>query len=85
MMDFNELSEELTGLTVFRSLLGDTVIAPLRQLIHAVADGLPIRVPYAEFTAALYKYTDNLTDYITTAVLENENVYLLRRARGQDH
>ena len=84
MMDFNELSEELTGLTVFRSLLGDTVIAPLRQLIHAVADGLPIRVPYAEFTAALYKYTDNLTDYITTAVLENENVYLLRRARGQE-
>lgn len=84
MTDFNELANELSGLAIFRSLLDDPVIAPLTKLIRAVAGGTPTLGLYAEFIAALYAHGDNLTEYVMNATLENENVYLLRRAQQKE-
>ena len=84
MTDFNELADELSGLVIFRSLLKDPVVEPLAGLICAAADGRPAVALYAEFAAALYAHGGNLTEYIINAVLENENVYLVRRAQQKE-
>lgn len=84
MTDFNELADELSGLVIFRSLLKDPVVEPLAELIRAAADGRPAVALYAEFAAALYAHGGNLTEYIINAVLENENVYLVRRAQQKE-
>lgn len=84
MTDFNKLADGLSGLVIFRSLLEDTVVAPLAELIRAAADGRPALAFYAKFAAALYAHGDNLTEYMISAVLENENVYLMRRAQQKE-
>ncbi|MCD7741447.1 MAG: ATP-binding protein [Ruminococcus sp.] len=38
---------------------------------------------YCDFVSYLYIYGDNLTEYILKLVLENENLYMLKKAEGK--
>ena len=63
----------LRSLVIFRNLLEDPVIAALQDLFDEHGD-IPTRVRrYAKFAAALYEHGDNLSDYILSAVLCDEN------------
>lgn len=83
-IDFDQLARSLEGLVIFRSLRKDPVFMALTGLVHALFEGKNIVPPCSDLAAALYESGDNLTDYIVNAVLENENVYLVRRAQHKE-
>lgn len=79
----NELASALRALVIFRKLLGDEVIVLLRQLLESeTADSATRLEKYAEFVCALYQSHTNLTEYVLSIVLENENFYIVRAAKG---
>lgn len=89
MQDRNiyELSCKLVGLSVFRSLLSDTVIEKLREVMFMAKWPLPTEDgigAYAEFVSELYKYNDNLSDYIFELIVNDDNVYVKKCAAGEE-
>jgi predicted AAA+ superfamily ATPase len=74
-----ELGCELETLAVFRSLLDDPVIGGLARFLGSSADAGGRPADYAASVAALYESgAATLADYVRDAVLEDENVYLVR-------
>lgn len=69
----------LESLSVFRGILKDEVISRLRTLFREKT-----LESYGEFVHALYKHTDNLTEYMMSIVLEDENCYMLSLAMMQE-
>jgi predicted AAA+ superfamily ATPase len=79
-IQLNELGYELETLAVFRSLLEDPVIGGLARYFgsSSKAGGRP--ADYAQAVGALYETgAASLADHVRDAVLEDENVYLVRR------
>ncbi|HWP50394.1 MAG TPA: ATP-binding protein [Clostridia bacterium] len=74
------LGLRLRGMVIFRKLLEDEVLLNLTQLLELDSpnDGIS---RYALFAAALYEKGDNLSDYILSMVLRDENLYMLRVAQ----
>lgn len=85
-MKIEEISARLAGLAVFRGLLEDPVLAAYSALIRALAEGagrLAVCEAAGRFEAVLFAAdTDDLSDYIASAVLECENICARRAARG---
>src|SRR5699024_7603418 len=85
-MKIEEISARLAGLAVFRGLLEDPVLAAYSALIRALAEGagrLAVCEAAGTFEAGLFAAdTDDLSDYIASAVLECENICARRAARG---
>lgn len=81
--DLHILHEQLKHLTVFRGLLADPVLAGMEQLLAALEQGSPenMACAYADFVSELYRFSDNLSDYIRELVLESENPYILESCR----
>lgn len=71
-----EIAVRLSSLSVFRNVLKDTVISKELQMLRS-----PSPESTAEFVSELYKKTDNLTDYVITAINEDENDYMFCHAR----
>ena len=68
------------SLVVFRNLLEDPVIAALQEFFDERGD-IPTRVKrYAKFAAALYEHGDNLSDYILSITLCDENPVMVALA-----
>lgn len=79
-----ELNTRLHALVVFRHLLNDDVVARFSALLDAPLDRPRQAVSlYADFTSALFVHTDNWSDYLMRCVLEDENLYMLRKAQQQ--
>lgn len=76
----NELASALDSLVIFRNLLQDAVLAPLRQLLNP-GTAEPF-AQYADFVSALCCAHTNLTEYVLARVLEDENFCIVRAARG---
>lgn len=76
----DELAARLSGLAVFRNIMKSrrTMQALLKMLKNRDADSC------GEFAFCLYRHGSNLSDYILKAVTEDENSYLLRKARRED-
>lgn len=71
-------------LSVFRSLLEDEVISPLMELMEEQAEHGKFNVnKYSQFAAQLYKHEANLSRYILSRVLEDENFYICGTASGK--
>lgn len=83
MTDFKRLYTSLHSLTVFRSLLKDTVIEALGDYLSMRADGgISSSIDrYCEFVSRLFSaHSCNLTRYISELVYNDENVYILAAA-----
>lgn len=83
---FSKLKLYIDSLTVFSSLKYDPVISSLRDLLDALSskhDNDTVRI-YSDFVSALYEYTCDLTEYIRTAVLQDDNFYVRKTAAGLD-
>ncbi|MEL7603064.1 MAG: ATP-binding protein [Bacillota bacterium] len=81
--EFRELRDALRALTVLRGVLDDAVIRRLCALLDALDAPEPRAVDaYAEFAAALFEHTENLSEYVLRLALEDVNPMVLRRAKG---
>lgn len=80
----NQLKMQIDSLTVFSHIKQDEVISNLRRLLDAVTtkSGDDTVRLYSEFTAALYPHTANLTDYVRTLMIQDDNFYVKSRAAG---
>lgn len=82
-----ELSCKLLGLSVFRSLLKDAVVEKLRDVMEFAKWPSPTENgigAYGEFVSELYKYNDNLSEYIFELIVNDDNVYVKKRAAGEE-
>ena len=83
MSKYRDLLERCETLVIFKSLKEDEVVHALLETLAAAEDECCDSVSwYCEFVSLLYKHGDNLTKYILKLVLENENLYMLRRGSG---
>lgn len=83
MSKYRVLLERCETLVIFKSLKEDEVVHALLETLAAAEDECSDSVSwYCEFVSLLYKHGDNLTKYILKLVLENENLYMLRRGSG---
>lgn len=84
MTDFSNTELNLRSLVIFRRLLSDDVFSKLSALLQA--EGLPASEQvsrYADFAAALFAHGTSLTDYILMRIIEDDNIYVQKRAQKQ--
>ena len=79
-----ELELSLNSLVVFRRLLTNEVMVPLRALLDTeTTDPLIQLRQYAEFVSRLYPKSTSLTDFILKLVLEDDNFYVRSIGAGE--
>lgn len=84
MFSLNEIAPRARTLVIFRRLLDDGVVGALLDLLRSCESGSPDRVDrYADFAYRLFRYGENLSEYLWRLVASDENVYVLRRARRE--
>lgn len=67
----------LRSLVIFRNLLQDDVIRRLSALLELTpAPSVSFVDAYCDFASALFAHTDNFSDYLLNAVLDDENFYI---------
>lgn len=84
-----ELKWKIDSLTVFSHIKNDDVL----QKLHALLDAVDKYVPdsetnhaislYSDFVSALYEESADLTDYIHTLLLQDDNFYVKETAAGR--
>lgn len=74
---------QLHSLSVFRQLLLDPVMHKLNGLLTA-DDTEKAVFCYGEFASELFQHNICLSDYILSLVLEDENVYMLKKAEDKE-
>ena len=75
---------KLHTLVIFRGLLQDPVVCNLIQLLEMDHNVTKNTVnAYCEFASALFAVTENLSDYLLKWAVEDENLYMLRKAQGK--
>jgi len=80
-----EIDLSLNSLVVFRKLMTQEVILPLRGLLDTETTDPVIQLRlYTEFISRLYSQSMNLTDYIFRLICEDENFYIAAKARGEE-
>ena len=82
----SELRLRLQSLAVFRRLLSDPVLKKFNALLTALSgeETEALIGRYSDFAAALYEYGVSFSSYLLTLALEDENVYMLCRAREKN-
>ena len=81
----HKLYHRLNALTVFRGILEEPVICGLQDLLFA-AEQLDLDAQlgcWGAFTQAVYEEGGDLSEAIRRIVLEDENFYIVGRARGE--
>lgn len=82
-MELKGIDLMLRSLVIFRGLREDKVIKNFSGLLRA--EGLGEQVErYAQFAEAILGEGGNLTEYVLGRALEDENIYVTARARGED-
>lgn len=79
MNQLSDLYIRLSGLAVFRGVLKLKTMGRLMDMLKEQTPGA-----VGEFVNSLYKHGSNLSNYIIKAVTEDENTYLLRKARREN-
>lgn len=88
MTDFIETVKSVSSLAVFRSVLKNKTVEKLLKLLNDLSDKTinqkDLIFEYSEFVSELYRYSDNLTNYFLKIVLEDENVYMIKKGAGEE-
>lgn len=78
-MEQHEIALRMEGLVVFRGLLKDPVVAAFMEMLRGSDERRTERVSrYGAFCAALFAHMENWSDYLLEAVLEDENLYVVK-------
>ena len=85
MNDLKQLLLQAKTLVIFKSLHKQSVFEKFLAAVQAsLADDSETAVAqYCDFVSELYTYSDDLTEYILKLVLENENLFMLRKGEGK--
>lgn len=85
MNDLNKLLVDVKTLVIFKSLNQDPVFIKLLEAIKAcIQENRDNSIEkYCDFVSELYTYSDDLTSYMLKMVLENENLFMLRKGEGK--
>ncbi len=83
-----ELYYKLNSLVIFRDIMNCRTMQTLESLLKTVCsddtnEETKIHA-YADFVSDLYRHHNDLGTYILTLVLEDENIYMIRKAHKQD-
>lgn len=82
MKNLSELNLKLHSMVIFRNLLNDKVMQKLSVLLSGGSGDTLAKISgYSDFVAELFKNTDNFSDYLLNCVLEEENLYMLKKAQ----
>ena len=82
MTYFNRLLIQMNSLVIFRKLKKDPVISLLigtMEMIETKQQTSQMIDTYTEMIYELYKQGDDLTEYIMKLILEDENIYILKK------
>ncbi len=82
MNELKQLVYPMRTLVIFKALADDPVIDGFVSAVDAAADGDTDRAVenYCRAVKGLYGFGEDLTEYLLTRVLEDENMYIIRRA-----
>ena len=87
MTDFNKIIKESASLAVFRNVVKHKTVEKLLKLLSDISDKTAdmkcLINEYSEFVSELYVHSDNLTRFILDIVLEDENIYMLKKGSGE--
>ena len=80
MHDFKALCRQAHTLVIFKSLHEVPVFEKLLETLAVCeSDSDKAIEKYSDFVAELFAYSDNLTEYMLKLVLENENLFMLKK------
>ena len=83
-----ELDFRLGSLVIFRDIMKCRTMKSLAKLLDAVCcgsdDTLSQIQAYSDFVSDLYRHNNNLSSYILTLILEDENIYMIRSSHKQE-
>lgn len=86
MHDFKMLLKQAKTLVIFKSLHQKPVFEKYLKAIEACEYGSSDEAieKYTDFISELFTYSDNLTAYLLKLVLENENLFMLKKGEGKE-
>lgn len=84
MKNIENILTQLKSLVIFRNVREDIVIKAFTETLRNIAEGdtdCAVEA-YADFASKLYRVGENFSEYVLKAVLEDENIFILRK--GED-
>lgn len=81
--DLNMLKNELSALSVFRSILFKKPMASLYSFLTAEGNICEKLSAYADFVSSLSEHGGSLSEFLKKAVCEDENSYIVLTAQGK--
>ena len=85
MKKFENLCLRARAVTIFKNVIkDDTISALLKLLENDCTDKASAVSVYSDFVALLYKQTDNLSEYINSALQNDENTYVKAAAKNNN-
>ena len=86
MNDYKRLLRQAQSLVIFRSLHENETFEAFLKAIEAIDSGDTDQAieKYCDFAAKLYAHSDNLTEYLLKIMLENVNLYMLKKGEGKE-
>ncbi|MBQ7071123.1 MAG: ATP-binding protein [Ruminococcus sp.] len=84
MTDLKNILSRVRTLVVFRGLFEDGVFAAFVRALESTVSGDADKAvnDYCAFASVLYEKGDDLTEYILSITLQDENIYTFRRGEG---
>lgn len=84
MTDLRRLLTRIRSLVIFKELREDDVIRDMAGAMLAIEDGdTDMAVErYTDLCADLYRQGDDLTEYVLKLILEDENLFILKKGEG---
>lgn len=75
-----ELHYRLNSLVIFRDVMNCRTIQSLDRLLEAAESNNTLKQikAYSDFVSNLYRHHNDLSSYILTLILEDENIYMIR-------
>jgi hypothetical protein len=85
MSKYEKMLRSFETPVIFKSLKSDKVISALLKTLESTEKKEKDQAiaNYCEFVSKLYEHGDNFTDYVLKLVLENENLYMLKKGEGK--
>lgn len=82
MESFSTIHTQLHSLVIFRNLLSRRVIQQLDTLLCTDLSDVGAAVDaYSNFVSALFKHTEDFSEYLLNFMVEDENIYMLQSCR----
>lgn len=86
MTCYRKLIRQAKSLVIFRSLYENKVFESFLDTLCSIEKENTDEAieKYCEFASQLYIYSDNLTEYFLKIILENVNLYMLKKGEGKE-